>query len=76
MKALKFDYINWKGEAHTYVIVPTGADIGPKKSHGEFRPMLHGNVLTRDGDDRPEMGPTRRRSFVLAELKNIKEVEV
>lgn len=74
---LKFKYRNWKGDEHVYVIEPTGAECATLE-RAEVRervPVLHGNVVTRDGDPRPEMGPIRCRTFRLAELREVEEVE-
>jgi hypothetical protein len=85
-KLLKFDYKNWKGEEHTYVIALDMRDafrmqfmkpgvLGREVSAEEMTWHVSGNVVTRDGDPRTEMGPTRRRSFILTKMRNIEEVE-
>lgn len=73
---LEFDYVNWRGDDHHYVIEPEGltweeypGDVSPE---GWF---VHGMVVTRDGDPRKDMGPARRRSFRLVKMKNLMEVE-
>jgi hypothetical protein len=67
---LKFRYRNWRGVEHEYVIEPESVTFGTP----DHRWYLNGEVVTRDGDPRPEMGPTRRRSFHLAELCDVEEL--
>lgn len=73
---LAFKYVNWKGELHEYVIQPesleftdagTVAKVDPRPGM-QFRWVLHGQLITRDGDPRPEMS-TRRRSFDLSSIQ-------
>lgn len=79
---LKFIYVNWSGEEHEYVIEPESLEykdihyIHPKTGeyHGEHH-VIHGMVVTRDGDPRPEMGDNRRRSFIVAKMQVIREVD-
>lgn len=73
---LKFQYRNWRGEEHTYVIEPTGADVSPPSfDHEPNRVMLHGNLISRDGDERCDLGISRQRSFVLVNMRLMEEVE-
>jgi hypothetical protein len=73
---IEFEYTNWKGRRHTYVVVPEAVAYGPYTGMGydqregaECQWVLHGDVVTRDGDSRPEMD-TRRRTFVLEAVQN------
>lgn len=70
---LKFEYTNWRDECHEYVIE---VDPRPDKrlTHRDGKWWLNGDVVTRDGDGRSEMGPTRRRSFELTKMRNIEGV--
>lgn len=60
--ALEFRYLNHRDEWHLYVIRPTSY------TYREDTWYLNGIVVTRDGDERPEMGPSRRRSFEFSKL--------
>jgi hypothetical protein len=86
MIALKFRYVNWRGDDHEYVIIPShrgvksppGFHASPTSmSHDTNHLMLSGDVVTRDGDPRPDMDATgRRRSFVIVNMREIEEVEI
>jgi hypothetical protein len=72
---LCFDYNNWRGEDHQYVVLPESIEFGEYRGdvNGEREGscwLLHADIVTRDGDTRPEMG-ARRRTFVLADLREI-----
>lgn len=76
---LEFDYNNWRGDDHSYVIKVESIEFGPyDKGGGTPRPrdqwswVVHGDVITRDGEERSDMGPTRRRTFLLSDIKNVK----
>lgn len=74
---LKFRYTNWRGDEHTYVIDVEQLKVGLyRRSSTEVGPswLLHGYVVTRDGDPRPDMGSNRRRTFLLSGIKDIEEV--
>lgn len=79
---LRFRYRNWRGFDHLYVIDPDRIECGPYDASGkhdervgdELAWVLHGWVVTRDGDPRPEMGPTRRRTFLLGQVRELVEV--
>jgi hypothetical protein len=78
MALLRFDYVNWHGRLHTYLIEPESIEFGedhPEELHrGKW--LLHGMVVTRDGDPRTkEMGDNRRRSFIFERLRGISQVE-
>lgn len=78
MLALKFDYVNWRGERHEYIIVPQGEPITEqytRQGQGDTKTLyLHGQLITRDGDPRIELGPSRRRSFEISRLENLEVV--
>jgi hypothetical protein len=63
---LKFDYNNWKGEDHTYLIEPIVHDFTFMDGYW----MLSGNMVERDGEQR-DVG---RRTFRLAQMKNVEQV--
>lgn len=71
---LKFRYVNWRGDDHEYVIEPK-LDDRAAISYRDGHWCLSGMVVTRDGDPRPGMGPTRRRTFEIAKMRDIEEVE-
>lgn len=75
---VEFEYDNWRGNNHKYVVMIESikferTPVGPPGS-SEHQEMfaLHGWVITRDGDSRPDMGPTRRRTFILQKIKNFR----
>ena len=85
---LRFKYVNWRDEDHEYVIeIPSPSDqvaqprvqwglhprAGEQVTHDAYW-MVSGQVVTRDGDPRPDMGPTRRRSFELVRMRDIEEI--
>lgn len=70
---LKFRYVNWRGRRHEYVVEPIGIELFERQGAGTHW-TLHANVVTRDGDPRPEMGPTRRRSFMMTGIRDLEEV--
>lgn len=75
---VKFVYINWHDHQHTYVILPESIEFGhPGDATGpdEQEWMFHGELVTRDGDPRPQMGPTRRRSFRVRDMLNVHTLE-
>ena len=76
---LKFKYVNWRGDDHEYVIEVEAVAYGKYDSAGADRGnpenwVIHGMVITRDGSSRPDMGPTRRRTFLLNKIRNPEEV--
>lgn len=71
---VEFDYVNWRGQDHHYVIVTESFVFGMYGEGVIPEWHLNGNVVTRDGDIRPEMGPTRRRSFLLHKMRNLRSV--
>lgn len=74
---LRFDYKNWKGEDHRYVIQldeRRGHAISFDTSrHMEHDPgwYIHGYCVERDGKVREGLP---RRSFRLTDMRNIEEV--
>lgn len=66
-----FDYTNHRGDDHRYV-VDFAAGHRPGAGEHEGQPVLSGNVITRDGDYRE--GVERRRTFVLAGMRNVEVV--
>lgn len=84
-KLLRFRYKNWKGQEYEYVIAPDRNPgtrlqyLSPGVPDRDYDALptwhLSGSIVTRDGDPRVEMGPTRRRSFILTRMQNIEEVE-
>lgn len=80
-KLVRFVYINWRDEQHTYVVKPESIEFGPHDQHGsgaraeeDYNWVFHGEVVTRDGDTRPGMG-TRRRTFLLDGMLNLEILE-
>lgn len=71
MIAIRFNYTNWREEDHEYVVEPESVSRG-KGEHW----YLHATIVTRDGNPRPEIDGNRRRSFELARLEDIEEVEI
>ena len=63
---LEFDYVNWKGDPHRYVIKTESLTYGQPDKHW----YINGDLITRDGDPREDMGPTRRRSFKVSAILN------
>jgi hypothetical protein len=74
---LQFTYVNWRGDLHTYQVEVEGMtyDHHGDDGGGEVYWQINGHVVLRDGAPRPEMGDNTRRSFKLAEMKNIKQVK-
>lgn len=77
---VRFRYVNWHGNEHVYEIVVEGVEFGAYDEKGnsprdraEWRWVLHGRVIMRDDSSRPEMGPTRRRTFILDKIKDLEE---
>lgn len=65
---IKFVYKNWHDTTHEYDIEVECLEWMGMEGHqpNTLAPetmVLHGYVFKRDGDERPEMGKLRRRSF-------------
>lgn len=82
-KLVRFEYTNYKDERHTYVIKPESIEFAPYPDNGSRTAeylgrdpvwLFHGEVVTRDGDTRPDMG-TRRRTFVLNGIERLEILE-
>lgn len=76
MIRLRFRYLNWHDVDHEYVIDCEGMTLGIElHKHGKAHVrspdvlFLHGQVVTRDSEPRPG-----RRSFVVADLREVAEV--
>jgi hypothetical protein len=73
-KLIEFEYMNWRDNLHTYVVQPEGVAIGTYDPGGHSSDpadstfVLHGTVVTRDADTRPEMGDNRRRTFIIQKI--------
>lgn len=74
---IKFKYTNWKGDDHEYVIQVESVEYGHYDGSGinaDVRNwVLHGDVITRDGDSRDDMG-TRRRTFLIEKIRDPEEI--
>jgi hypothetical protein len=69
---LAFDYTNWCGDRYRYVVdFKAGHAPGPTRYEGD--PALAGQLITRDGDTRPDM-LTRRRTFVIDRMENVEVI--
>lgn len=76
---LAFDYVNWRGDDHHYLIEPEGPpsfELGP---FVEGRPVyrawcVSGSVIERDGVTRSAAG-TNRRTFAVDKMRDVQEVE-
>jgi hypothetical protein len=80
-KLVRFRYRNWKGDMYTYAIKPESIELavydhstGRQVESGEPTWLFHGEVVTRDGDTRPDMG-TRRRTFALYKMEALEILE-
>lgn len=71
LSLIQFDYTNWKGNDYTYVIATEGVSFGQPDRVW----YLNGDIVTRDGDPREDMGTTRRRSFIIAGIRNLEVLE-
>lgn len=81
MSVVRFQYLNWRGIDHEYLIVVEGFEIVRKHPHypdaaseAPPRVVMHGHVVMRDGDPRRNMGHTRRRTFVVTGLRNLEVI--
>lgn len=68
---VQFDYENWRGERHTYIVAVEGFEWGEFASSGKSgtHMVMHGYVAYRDGKARPGVHP--RRTFVVEKLENM-----
>lgn len=71
MIALMFEYQNWRGDTHTYLVTPERFEEADYDAlSGERHWVLHANVIERDNAPRPG-----RRTFQLTGVRNLREVE-
>jgi len=76
-KLVQFIYTNWKGDTYNYVVKPESIEYavpGDPHSGNKKEWLFHGEVVTRDGDTRPDMG-TRRRTFKLYGMRQLEIME-
>jgi hypothetical protein len=74
---ISFRYLNWRNEEHEYCVKVESISIGTYDAGGmhtnlPLRPdnlqfVLHAEVMTRDGVDRPA-----RRTFIVGKIRDIK----
>lgn len=72
-RQVEFTYCNWKGRNGHYVVQlePGSLKFEPiAHLDGEEHWTISGDIITRDGDPRPEMGPTRRRTFIIDRISS------
>lgn len=79
---LKFDYKNWRGDDHTYVIelnakdpfnlTYKGESVRQHPEHAKKGWHISGACISRDGELRDG---SPRRSFLLKDMRNVEEVE-
>lgn len=82
-RRVKFNYTNWRGDEHEYEIIVEAVEFGPYDKGGfddsrdrdDWMWVMHGHVVTRDGDERKDMGPTRRRTFIMSGMKLVEEIK-
>lgn len=83
LEVTRFTYTNWRGVNHVYEVDVESFQFGPFTKDGtdssapveSHRWVMHGYVVTRDGDDRPEMGDNRRRTFLLDGISNMERID-
>lgn len=75
---VKFNYTNHNQEHHEYVIEMESAQWGHFTQSGVGGPderwVIHGEVVRRDDDPRPEMGDNRRRTFLVEKIRSLEYV--
>ena len=76
MRALQFDYINHKGEHHTYKVLPIRTEFGSNKlqyqgtAHSESWNLI-AFVIERSGEVKNNV-----RTFALMRMRNVQEVPI
>lgn len=79
-RTIEFDYVNWRGDDHRYVITVESFEFRPYLDSHQPDPagtpqwVVHGHVITRDGDTRPELAGhpgNRRRTFLMSIMRNV-----
>ncbi len=79
-QTVQFRYTNWRGDEYEYVVEVESFQFGRFQKSGIGREpdprvwVLHGQVITRDGNERPEMNP-RRRTFLLDDVKDLEVID-
>lgn len=73
-RLLAFDYTNWRGDDHYYIVEPESIGVGQHIAEDEGKVVLNAFIVARDGDIRKEMGKVRRRTFVVEKLRNLVEI--
>lgn len=72
---LAFNYTNWQGDDHYYVVEPVSIGVGVSESADDVgKLVLHARVITRDGDIREELGNYRRRTFAVEKIRDLRGV--
>jgi hypothetical protein len=83
-QCLQFKYRNWRGDKHTYLVLPEPLLTFAKHGDGSGEGLnddptwqLHGLVVERDGEPHPgaEAGFYLRRSFKVGDLRKLRVVE-
>jgi hypothetical protein len=70
---LRFNYKNWRGEEHEYLIDPEPHSLGLRwEGDHEGSWVISGRCLLRDGEQRPDWP---RRTFKVVDMKDVEEVE-
>lgn len=66
---IQFDYVNWKGEDHNYVVNVAGFEIQLAGYSGEdgARISMHAYPIMRDGLPRD----SARRTFMAEKIRNL-----
>lgn len=67
---LKFQYVNWRGERHIYLVSPESIAFGPytemgRNADAEKQWVLHATMVERDGEART----VGRRTFLLSKIE-------
>jgi hypothetical protein len=78
---VRFAYLNWQRRRHEYIIKVESVEwtdryqvLAGTGTGGEFKWVLHGTVVTRDGDPRRELDGhpgNRRRTFLLDTIEHL-----
>lgn len=78
-RTIEFDYVNWRGDDHRYVLAVESFEFRSYGQAGidpsaEPQWVLHGHIVSRDGDTRPELADhpgNRRRTFLMSIMRNV-----
>jgi hypothetical protein len=72
---LEFDYTNHHGNLRHYIVdFAAGHKPGFTAGLGGRLSTVSGTLISRDGDIRPGMWPSRRRTFIASEMENVRRV--